>query len=108
MNPRQFWKILVAAGFFLLAGGLIFWTAFAFIAAEKPQRRLIKIGLLSLLAAYLGLHYLLISIFGDNPSYLTVDDAGDQVDLKEAVAVLLAALVAYLIVCAMRPRLNRR
>jgi len=108
MTPRLLWKILVEAGLFFLVGGLIFWTGFAFILAGKPQRTLVKIGILSFLAAYLGLHYLLISIFGDNPSYLNIDDNGDRVDLKEAIAVLLAAVATCLVVQAARTRLSRK
>jgi VIT1/CCC1 family predicted Fe2+/Mn2+ transporter len=108
MTPRLLWKILVEAGLFFLVGGLVFWTIFAFFLAEKPARTLIKIGGVSFFAAYLGLHFLFMAVFGDNPSYLTVDDVGDRVDLKEAIAVLLAALFTYLVVRASRSWLDRK
>jgi hypothetical protein len=108
MTPRLLWTILVEAGLFFLVGGLVFWTIFAFFLAEKPARTLVKIGVVSFPAAYLGLHFLLVAAFGSSPSYLTIDDTGDRVDLKEALAVLLAALVTYLIVRASRSRFNRK
>jgi hypothetical protein len=101
--------LLVDIGLFLLIGGILFWTAFMYFLVEKPQTRLfIKIGIVAFLLAYLAMHFLLVAVFGDSPAYLTIDDAGDRVNSKEAGAVVLAGFVTYAILSGLRARLHRK
>jgi hypothetical protein len=106
---REIWRILIDGGLVLFAGGVIFWSAFVFFLIEKPQTRLlVKIGIATFLITYLALHFLLTAFMGDNPVYFTVDDAGDHLELKEVIAVLLAAALAYATARISRKRLTRK